>query len=75
MDRSVNSEDIAETFGIRLYLKLINPFVKNRDIPYMISIVYEGYSSSLNFEIKGVGKEAETKYSTILGEPMTLRRF
>jgi hypothetical protein len=75
MDRSVNSEDIAETFGNSLILTFMNRFESKQDMPYMISIVYEGYSSSLNFKIKRVGNEVEAIFTTMIGESMTLRRF
>ncbi|KAI8047308.1 hypothetical protein BDF21DRAFT_457354 [Thamnidium elegans] len=47
----------------------------NQDTPYMISIVYHGYSSSVYSEIKAIGDEIDTGNTIILAEPMTLCRF
>ncbi|KAI8047266.1 hypothetical protein BDF21DRAFT_434580 [Thamnidium elegans] len=74
-DEFIGLEHATEKFGDSLFLDNINTFEINQDIPYMISIVYHGYSSSLYFEIKVVGCESYTEYITILAEPMTLCRF
>ncbi|KAI8047311.1 hypothetical protein BDF21DRAFT_209923 [Thamnidium elegans] len=74
-DKPISLEHTTEKFGANLYLNNIKKLKNNQDIPYMISIVYHGYSSSLYFEIKAVGDETNTYFITILAEPMTLRRF
>ncbi|KAI8047262.1 hypothetical protein BDF21DRAFT_434547 [Thamnidium elegans] len=74
-DELIGLEHATERFGANLYLNCINTFEINQDIPYMISIVYRSYSSSLYFEIKAVGDETEIQYITVLAESMTLCRF
>ncbi|KAI8067257.1 hypothetical protein BDF21DRAFT_112036 [Thamnidium elegans] len=74
-DEPISLEHTTEKFGFNLFLNNINTFKINQDMAYMISIVYYGYSSSLYFEIKAVGDETNTLYTTILAEPMTLCRF
>ncbi|KAG2233240.1 hypothetical protein INT48_001689 [Thamnidium elegans] len=74
-DELIGLEHITEKFGASLYLSNINKLKYNQDTPYMISVVYQSYSSSLYFEIKAVGDETKTLYTTILAEPMTLCRF
>ncbi|KAI8094001.1 hypothetical protein BDF21DRAFT_86107 [Thamnidium elegans] len=65
----------TEKFGVNLYLDDINKLKYNQDTPYMISIVYHGYYSSLYFEIKAVGDKVDIDFITTLAEPMTLCRF
>ncbi|KAI9257510.1 hypothetical protein EDC94DRAFT_180893 [Helicostylum pulchrum] len=48
-------------------------FKENFDAGFIISIVYEGYWSSLSFTAKYIGDE--NSYPTIIAEPMTLARF
>ncbi|KAI8067283.1 hypothetical protein BDF21DRAFT_454676 [Thamnidium elegans] len=74
-DEPIGLKHTTEKFGESLSPSSINSFKKNQDMPYMISIVYHGYSSSLYFEIKAVGDETKTQFITILAEPMTLCRF
>ncbi|KAI8046952.1 hypothetical protein BDF21DRAFT_434989 [Thamnidium elegans] len=74
-DGLIGLEHTTEDFGEKLYLDGINKLKNSQDIPYMISIVYHGYSSSLYFEIKAVGDETKIQFITILAEPMTLSRF
>ncbi|KAI8067206.1 hypothetical protein BDF21DRAFT_426010 [Thamnidium elegans] len=74
-DELIGLEHATEKFGANLYLNDISTFKINQDIPYMISIVYHGYSSSLYFKIKAVGDETKPRRTTILAEPMTLCRF
>ncbi|KAI8047277.1 hypothetical protein BDF21DRAFT_210688 [Thamnidium elegans] len=74
-DKPISLEHTTEKFGASLYLSNINMLKNNQDIPYMISIVYHGYSSSLYFEIKTVGDKTKRRFITILAEPMTLCRF
>ncbi|KAI8058903.1 hypothetical protein BDF21DRAFT_403529 [Thamnidium elegans] len=71
----IGLEHTTEKFGESLYLDTVNTLKINQDTPYMISIVYHSYSSSLYFELKAIGDETKTQYITILAEPMTLCRF
>ncbi|KAG2234781.1 hypothetical protein INT48_000130 [Thamnidium elegans] len=74
-DEPVGLKHMAEIFGRSLYLDNINTPKKNQDTPYMISVAYHGYSSSLYFEPVGVGNETKARFTTVLAEPMTLCRF
>ncbi|KAG2228887.1 hypothetical protein INT48_007052 [Thamnidium elegans] len=71
----ISLEHTTEKFGENLFLDDVNDSDLDQGTPFMISIVYHGYSSSLYFEIKAVGDETNTLYTTILAEPMTLCRF
>ncbi|KAI8067311.1 hypothetical protein BDF21DRAFT_426366 [Thamnidium elegans] len=71
----IGLEHTTERFGERLYLGIINKLKNNQDVPYMISTVYHGYSSSLYLKLKAVGGKTEIPYITILAESMTLCRF
>ncbi|KAG2235812.1 hypothetical protein INT48_003924 [Thamnidium elegans] len=74
-DELIGLEHTIEKFGEDLYLDNINKLKSTQDIPYMISIAYHGYSSSLYFEIKVVGDGIGIDFMTILTEAMTLCRF
>ncbi|KAI8047202.1 hypothetical protein BDF21DRAFT_457392 [Thamnidium elegans] len=74
-DELIGLEHATEKFGNGLFLDYISAFEINQDMPYMVSIVYHGYSSSLYFEIKAVGDETDTWFTIMLAEPMALCRF
>ncbi|GAA5805126.1 hypothetical protein HPULCUR_010639 [Helicostylum pulchrum] len=61
---SINGPDIS-SFG----------FKTGHYAPFLISIVYEGHSSSLSLVIKPIGSKIEKENVTSLLEPMTLARF
>ncbi|KAI8067297.1 hypothetical protein BDF21DRAFT_454688 [Thamnidium elegans] len=71
----IGLEHTTEKFGKSLYVNNINTFKTSQDAPYMISIVYHAYSSSLCFEFKAVGDEIDAVRITVMAEPMTLCRF
>ncbi|KAI8047017.1 hypothetical protein BDF21DRAFT_435363 [Thamnidium elegans] len=71
----IGLEHVTEKFEDQSPLNDINKLKCDQDIPYIISIVYHGYSSSLYFEIKAVGDETKRRFITILAEPMTLCQF
>ncbi|KAI9273790.1 hypothetical protein EDC94DRAFT_689813 [Helicostylum pulchrum] len=61
---SINGPDISR-FG----------FKTGHYAPFLISIVYEGHSSSLSLVVKPIGSKIEKENVTSLLEPMTLARF
>ncbi|KAG2235844.1 hypothetical protein INT48_003956 [Thamnidium elegans] len=73
-DELIGLEHTIEKFGEDLYLDNINKLKSTQDIPYMISIAYHGYSSSLYLELKIVGDETSADFITVIAEPMTLCR-
>ncbi|KAI9273931.1 hypothetical protein EDC94DRAFT_113854 [Helicostylum pulchrum] len=51
-------------------------YKQGRYIPFKISILYRGHSSSVSFALKYIGGDIPRKeYRTVLAEPMTLARF
>ncbi|KAI8088118.1 hypothetical protein BDF21DRAFT_396308 [Thamnidium elegans] len=73
LGETVPSKDISE--------KITTSYIDTSDInkvrylPIVISIVYNGYSSSFSLSVKIVGGELTADSSVIVGEPMTLARF
>ncbi|KAI9261374.1 hypothetical protein EDC94DRAFT_648773 [Helicostylum pulchrum] len=69
-DETVHAEDMSE--NVRgPYCSVFD----RRNIPFIISILYKGHSSSISLAVKSVGGEIEKEYCVVLAEPMTLACF
>lgn len=73
MDETVPLKDISERITTS-YLDT-NGIKKAQYLPIVISIVYNGHSSSFSLIVKIVGGELKSDSSVTVGEPMTLIRI
>ncbi|KAI9263540.1 hypothetical protein EDC94DRAFT_607055 [Helicostylum pulchrum] len=74
-DGTIALENISEDAGELHVYGPEKDFKENRDIPVVISIVYEADLSSLSFTAKLVGEEAYCDSLSNHAQPMTLDRF
>ncbi|GAA5808493.1 hypothetical protein MFLAVUS_001884 [Mucor flavus] len=71
-DKTVRAKDTLER--IKGPTCSLTDCEQDRYIPFIISVIYEGHSSSISWTLQIVGGEIENNYVT-LAEPMTLARF
>ncbi|KAG2230585.1 hypothetical protein INT48_006890 [Thamnidium elegans] len=72
-DQIFHAEDTTETINCSVIEKVdLEP---GQDVPFIISVAYKGYSSSLFLTSKRPGSDIEKSHFNTLSEPMTLARF
>ncbi|GAA5808560.1 hypothetical protein MFLAVUS_001951 [Mucor flavus] len=71
--KTVSAEDKLESIsGLSCYGFSYGP---DHYIPFIISIFYDGHSSSISLAVQNVGGDIGNTYRVVLAEPMTLTRL
>ncbi|GAA5817166.1 hypothetical protein MFLAVUS_010708 [Mucor flavus] len=74
-DGTIHHENILEEILVLFDICSYHYEISYQCLPFVLSMVYEAYSSSLSFIMKEVGEDTKYFTSTLLADPMTLCRF